>query len=100
MTRTTKSRALYTTPFCKAYWRDAAAELKDLRMLVFAALIVALRVALKTVVRIPLAPSLDITPAFLANALSTAPWWAPSALWYRISWALCSGATPTSCPMC
>ena len=69
MTRTTKSRALYTTPFCKAYWRDAAAELKDLRMLVFAALIVALRVALKTVVRIPLAPSLDITPAFLANAL-------------------------------
>ena len=69
MTRTTKSRALYTTPFCKAYWRDAAAELKDLRMLVLAALIVALRVALKTVVRIPLAPSLDITPAFLANAL-------------------------------
>jgi len=69
MARTTKSRALYKTPFCKAYWVDAAAELKDLKMLVFAALIVALRVALKTVARIPLAPSLDITPAFLANAL-------------------------------
>jgi ECF transporter S component (folate family) len=38
-------------------------------MLVFAALIVALRVALKTLVRIPLGPNLDITPAFLANAL-------------------------------
>lgn len=69
MPKTTKSRVMYKSPFCKAYWADAAAELKDLKMLVFAALIVALRVALKTVVRIPLAPSLDITPAFLANAL-------------------------------
>lgn len=64
-----KSTAVYRSPFCKGYWRDAAAELKDIKMLVFAALIVALRVALKTVVRIPLGPSLDITPAFLANAL-------------------------------
>lgn len=69
MSRQTKSRALYKTPFCKAYWVDAFAELKDLKMLIFAALIVALRVALKTLVRIPLGPSLDITPAFLANAL-------------------------------
>lgn len=69
MTRQQKSTTLYKTPFSKAYWRDAAAELKDTKMLVFAALIVALRVALKTVVRLPLAPSLDITPAFLANAL-------------------------------
>lgn len=64
-----KSTTLYKTPFSKAYWRDAALELKDTRMLVFAALIVALRVALKTLVKIPLAPNLDITPAFLANAL-------------------------------
>ena len=68
MSTKSKSRALYTTPFSKAYWRDAVSELKDTRMLVFAALIVALRVALK-MVRIPLAPNLDITPAFLANAL-------------------------------
>lgn len=60
---------LYKTPFSRAYWRDAAAELKDTKMLVFAALIIALRVALKSIVRIPLGPSLDITPAFLANAL-------------------------------
>ena len=64
-----KSTATYPHPFSKAYWLDAAAELKDIKMLVFAALIIALRVALKTLVKIPLAPNLDITPAFLANAL-------------------------------
>ena len=68
MKKTEKSTALYPHPFSKAYWRDAAAELKDVRTLVFAALIVALRVALK-MARIPLAPNLDITPAYLANAL-------------------------------
>lgn len=40
----TKSTALYQTPFSKAYWRDAAMELKDIRILVFAALMIALRV--------------------------------------------------------
>lgn len=69
MAKLEKSTATYKTPFSKAYWRDAAAELKDTKMLVFAALIIALRVALKTLVKIPLAPNLDITPAFLANAL-------------------------------
>ena len=64
-----KSTTVYKHPFCAGYWRDAAAELKDTKMLVLAALIIALRVAMKTVIRVPLAPSLDITPAFLANAL-------------------------------
>ena len=69
MARQVKSTARYSHPFCAGYWRDALAELKDTKMLVFAALIVALRVALKTIIRIPLGPSLDITPAFMANAL-------------------------------
>ena len=69
MARLEKSTAVYKTPFSKGYWRDAVMELKDTKMLVFAALIIALRVALKTLVKIPLAPNLDITPAFLANAL-------------------------------
>ena len=69
MARIQKSTEIFPHPFCKGYWKAAAAELKDTKMLVFAALIVALRVALKTAVRIPLGPSLDITPAFLANAL-------------------------------
>ena len=67
--RVQRSTAMYETPFCAGYWRDALAELKNTKMLVFAALIIALRVALKTMVKIPLAPNLDITPAFLANAL-------------------------------
>ena len=64
-----KSTARYSHPFCAGYWRDALAELKDTKMLVFAAMIVVMRVALKTIIRIPLGPSLDITPAFMANAL-------------------------------
>lgn len=68
MSKTQKSRNLYANPFSKAYWRDAALELKDTRMLVFAALMIAVRVALK-LVSIPLAPGLKINTAFLANAL-------------------------------
>lgn len=63
-----KSRALYPHPFSKAYWKDAAAEMKDTRMLVFAALMIALRVAMKFLA-IPLAPNLKIQTAFLANAM-------------------------------
>lgn len=59
MPKTTKSTALYATPFCKQYWRDAAAELKDTKMLVIAALMIALRVALKGLY-IPIAPNLNI----------------------------------------
>ena len=61
------NRKTFKTPFCKEYWRLAAAELKDLRMLTFAALIIAIRVALKFV-KIPIAPSIDINTAFIANA--------------------------------
>ncbi len=64
-----KNRALYSHPFSKAYWRDAAAELKSTRTLVIAALLIALRVVLKTVV-IPLAPNLNINVAApIINAL-------------------------------
>ena len=68
MPKTQKSTTLYPHPFSKAYWHDAAMELRDTRMLVFAALMIALRVALK-MVYIPLAPNLKINTAFLANAL-------------------------------
>ena len=63
-----KSTALYRTPFSKAYWRDATAELKDTRMLVITALMIALRVALKPLA-IPLGPQLSIQTAMLATAL-------------------------------
>ena len=67
MNRANKSAALYATPFSKAYWRDAAAELRDTRMLVFAALMIALRVALKSL-GIPIAADLKINIAFFVNA--------------------------------
>jgi ECF transporter S component (folate family) len=62
------TRSLYPHPFSAAYWKDAAGELKDTRMLVFAALMIAVRLALK-LVSIPLAPGLRINTAFLANAV-------------------------------
>ena len=63
-----KSTAVYKTPFSKAYWVDAAAELKDTKMLVVTALMIALRVALKPLA-IPLGPQLSIQTAMLATAL-------------------------------
>ena len=68
MSNKPKSTALYTSPFSKAYWLDAAAELKDTHMLVFAALMIALRLVLKQVA-IPLTPFLKINTAFFVNAL-------------------------------
>ena len=59
---------LYSHPFSLDYWRDAAAELKDTKMLVITALMVALRIALKPAA-IPLGPSLYIQTATLATAL-------------------------------
>ena len=68
MTKVQKSTTLYSHPFSKAYWRDAAAELKDTKMLVITALMIALRVALKPLA-IPLGPQLSIQTAMLATAL-------------------------------
>ncbi|MDD5863992.1 MAG: folate family ECF transporter S component [Firmicutes bacterium] len=68
MTKTQKSTALYPHPFSKAYWQDAAAELKDTKMLVVTALMIALRIALKPLA-IPLGPQLSIQTAMLAAAL-------------------------------
>ena len=65
-----KSTALYKTPFSKAYWRDAAAELKSTKTLVIAALMIALRVATKGLA-LPIAPNLDLfNLASFINALS------------------------------
>ncbi len=68
MARHQRSTALYPHPFSKNYWRDAASELKDIKMLVVSALLIALRIALKPAA-IPLAPSLYIQTATLATAL-------------------------------
>ena len=68
MAKTVKSTALYPHPFSKAYWRDAAAEMKDIKMLVVTALMIALRIALKPFA-IYIGPQMAIQTATLATAL-------------------------------
>ena len=63
-----KSTALYAHPFSRAYWRDAASELKDIKMLVITALMIALRIALKPFA-IYIGPQMAIQTATLATAL-------------------------------
>ncbi len=65
--KSSSRRTLYKTPFSRAYWAQAASEFKDLKVLVFAALMIALRVALKSV-SIPIAANLRINVAFFINA--------------------------------
>ena len=68
MAKAQKNTTLFPSPFSKGYWRTAAAELKDTKMLVVTALMIALRVALKPLA-IPLGPQLSIQTAMLATAL-------------------------------
>jgi len=68
MARLQKSTTLYPHPFSKAYWRDAALEMKDLKMLVVTALMIALRIALKPFA-IYIGPQMAIQTATLATAL-------------------------------
>lgn len=70
MSRNQVSTALYPHPFSAAYWRDAAGELKSTKMLVIAALLTALRIALKPFY-IPLGgPQLTLPFSMLATALT------------------------------
>lgn len=59
---------LYRTPFSRGYWSDAAGELKDLRKLVFAALMIAACLILSKF-KIPLGEGLSLSVTFLARAL-------------------------------
>lgn len=60
----------FRTPFSRAYWRAALSEMQDVRMWVLAALITAIRIALKSV-RIPIMENLVISVGFLPNALGS-----------------------------
>ena len=63
-------RRYFKTPFSADYWRQAFSELKNTRALVFAALILALRIAMKPL-RIPIAADVNITFGFIVNALGS-----------------------------
>lgn len=60
----------FPTPFSRAYWKTAALELKNTRLMVLAALIVAIRVAVKSIY-IPVGENLNIMIGFLPNALGS-----------------------------
>lgn len=60
----------YSTPFSAAYWRDAFSEFKDMRMIVLAALIIALRIVLNAV-SIPISDSLSIKFTYIVNAFGS-----------------------------
>ena len=68
MSKVQKSNTIYSTPFSRGYWVDAFNELKDTKMLVVTALMIALRIVLKPFA-IPLGPQLSIQTAMLATSL-------------------------------
>ena len=63
------SKTLYKTPFSRAYWRDAVADSKKLRTLIFSALMVAACVALGRLPSIVMADGVKVSWGFLARAL-------------------------------
>lgn len=63
------TQALYPYPFSAAYWRSAAAELRDLRKLVFAALMIAMCFGLSMIPSVPLFGGAKITWGFLARSV-------------------------------
>ena len=60
---------MYAHPFSARYWRDAAGELRDLRKLVFAALMIAMCVVLAQVPSVPLFGGAKVTWGFLARSV-------------------------------
>ena len=68
--RTTENKKLFKTPFSAEYWKLAFAELKNPRTLVFAALILALRIAAKPL-SITIAGDLTEGIGFIINAFGS-----------------------------
>lgn len=70
MQRNHVSPKTFRTPFCREYWSLAFAEFRDTKMLVFAALILALRIALKPL-SISIAGDLKEGIGFIVNAFGS-----------------------------
>ncbi len=63
-----KNARLYTTPFSPSYWREATGCMKSLRILIFAALMIAMTRALSLIPSIPVAHT-RFSMGFIARAL-------------------------------
>lgn len=62
------SDQLYRTPFSGRYWKDAASQLFNVRILCVTAILIALRVVLKSL-QFPVGPELNVQIGFFVNAL-------------------------------
>ena len=60
---------MYAHPFSARYWSDAAGELRDLRKLVFAALMIAMCIVLAQIPSVPLFGGAKVTWGFLARSV-------------------------------
>lgn len=58
---------MYAHPFSADYWRDASREVRDLRKLLFSALMIALCIVLAQVPSVPLFGGAKVTWGFLAG---------------------------------
>ena len=70
MQKPTKNNKLFKTPFCREYWQLAFEELKNPRTIVFAALILALRLAAKPL-SITIVGELTENIGFIINAFGS-----------------------------
>lgn len=66
----TANAKLFKTPFSAEYWRLSCGELKSTRLLLVAALLTAIRIAIKSLT-IPIGPNLNITFGFLVNSIGS-----------------------------
>lgn len=64
------NQKLFTTPFSAEYWSLSLKEMKSVKVLVIAALLTALRIAIKSA-KIPIGPDLTVTFGFVVNALGS-----------------------------
>ena len=68
MSGNSRELSIYKTPFSARYWKDAAGELKNVRILAIVALFIAIRIAMQGLV-LPVGENLRIYFTFLVNAL-------------------------------
>ena len=61
--------SLYSHPFSASYWKDAVSELKSLKKLTFAALMIALCVMLSYIPSVPLFGGAKLTWGFLGRSI-------------------------------
>jgi len=64
------NRKLFKTPFSAEYWLLSLKEMKSVQVLVIAAMLTALRIAIKSA-KIPIGPDLTVTFGFVVNALGS-----------------------------